>query len=137
MAYEIPNFFVGVFPANIDMSNEATFQFCGVGIGAATGSVQGTGTGGAALIAVTAQGQNILGILQNNPLQGDAGNVMEHGVSKAQAGAAVATIGTLLMVNASGQFIPVTAGNNAVAMALESAASGDVFTVLVKPFGKQ
>ncbi len=134
MAYEIPSFYVGIFPADIDMSVEATYQFTGVSIYTAV-STTGTGIGGAALIPPSGTSSPIIGILQDNPSQGQAGNVLVHGVSKAQAGASFG-IGTLLMCNSAGLFVPATSGNYIVAQALESAASGDITTVLLLNRGK-
>ena len=132
MAYQIEDFNVGVLPANVDLTGS---QFLAVEVIPATATV-GTGTGGAALGFPSAGGV-ILGILQNNPQVGEAGEVAVSGVSKAVAGAGSITIGALLMAAANGKLIPATAGNVAVAQALESASSGDVFAVLVKNFGKQ
>lgn len=136
MSYEIPNFYVGVLPANVDMSNEASFQFSGVCVATAD-SVQGAGVGvGAALISPSGASSPILGVLQNNPLQGEAGQVMVQGVSKALAGGTFSP-GDLLMIDSSGKFIKCTSTNFAVAQALEQAASGDVTTVLLVRHGKQ
>src|SRR5271166_3772408 len=84
MAYEIPNFYVGVFPADIDMSTESTWQYAGVGVYTAL-SVTGTGIGGAALCAVSSASNGMIGVLQNNPKQAEAGQVMVQGVTKAKA----------------------------------------------------
>jgi Uncharacterized conserved protein (DUF2190) len=139
MAYEIPSFYVGVLPADIDMSAEVgeyyTYQYRGVCVYTAV-STQGTGIGGAALIPPSGASTPIIGVLQNNPQQGEAGQVMVQGVSKAQAAASF-SIGTLLMVNSSGQFLAATSTNFAVAQALENANSGDITTVLLIRNGKQ
>jgi len=131
MAYEIPSFYLGVLPANVDMSTEATWQFAPVEIVAASGSVEGTGTGGAALGDVSGAGAKALGIVQNNPSQGEAGEVMILGVSKAKIGVGGATLGQELMVSAVKTLIPATSGNYVLARALESASSGDIATVLL------
>lgn len=135
MAYEIPNFTVGVLPADVDMSNEASFQYAGVCVYTAVSTV-GTGVGGAAICPPSAASTPIIGILQNNPQQAEAGTVLIQGVSKALAVAAF-NIGDLLMVDSNGKFLKATAGNYAVAQALEKAASGDVTTVLLVRNGKQ
>src|SRR5258708_18839 len=118
MAYEIPNFYVGVLPADVDMSLESSWQFSGVCVGPAQ-NVIGTGTGGAALVSPSTVSTPILGVLQNNPIAGEAGQVMEHGVSKAILGATV-TIGAILKVTTAGAFVPATTGTYGVAQALES-----------------
>ena len=135
MAYEIPDFYVGVFPSDIDMSTESSYQFTGVGVYTAV-STTGTGVGGAALIPMASTSSPMLGVLQNNPQQGEAGQVMVQGVTKAQAGGTF-HIGNLLMTNSAGQMVLATSTNFAVAQALETAASGDITTVLLIRNGKQ
>lgn len=134
MAYEIPSFFVGVMPADIDMSSELSFQFAGVCVYTAL-STLGTGVGGAALCPPSATSSPIIGILQNNPAQAEAGNVMVEGVSKAIAGGSF-NIGDLLMATSAGKFVLATSGNYAVAQALEQAVLGDISTVLLIRNGK-
>lgn len=134
MAYEVPNFYVGQLPADIDMSLEASFQFAGVSVRAAVNGV-GTGNGLAALVPPVSTSNPMIGILQNNPVQGEAGTVMVEGVSKAICGGTVA-IGDPLMVNGAGAFLKATTGNLQVAIALENAVAGDVFTVLLQRNGK-
>src|SRR4051812_49179898 len=99
MAYEIPSFYVGVFVADIDMSVEATYQYAGVCVYTAV-STQGTGFGPAALIPPSGTSVPIIGVLQNNPQQGEAGNVMVQGVTKAQAGGSF-NVGALLMTTST------------------------------------
>jgi Uncharacterized conserved protein (DUF2190) len=139
MAYEIPSFYVGVFPADINMNTETgeyyNYQYTGVCVYTAV-STQGTGIGGAAVIPPSATSSPIIGVLQNNPQQGEAAQVMVSGVTKAQAGGAF-QIGSLLMVNSAGQFIAWVSGSGyAVAQALETAANGDITTVLLVRNGK-
>lgn len=134
MSYEIPNFFVGVFPADVDMSNEATYQFSGVSVYTAV-NTRGTGVGGAALCPPGSTSTSIIGVLQNNPQVGEAGTVMVEGVSKAIAGGTF-NIGDKLMVTAAGKFVLATSGNYQVAVALESAVLNDVTTILLQRNGK-
>lgn len=134
MAYEIPNFSVGVLPADIDMSSEASFQYAGVSVYTAVSTV-GTGVGGAAICPPSAASTPIIGILQNNPLQSEAGQVLVQGVSKALASGAF-NIGDQLMADANGKFLKATSGNYIVAQALEKAAIGDITTVLLVRNGK-
>ena len=138
MSYEIPSFFVGVLPSDADLSVEASYQYTAVCVGAAANTL-GQGVGGAALqkpSSGAAVGPAI-GILQNNPVVGEAGVVMVHGVSKAICHTAW-SIGQLLAVDAaSGGLIPATSGLYAVAQALENAAVGDISTVLLVRNGKQ
>lgn len=132
-AFEIPNFLVGVWPANSDLSSETTGQYHCVLLTAATGST--TGYAGAAL-ALASTGQPILGVLQNNPASNEAGTVMLQGISKAYIGTGGCTLGGLLMADANGAFVAATSGNYASAMAMATANAGDVTSVLLKSFGK-
>lgn len=142
MSYEIPNFFVGVFPADIDMSTnpspggpgDPTYQYKAVSVYTAI-STAGTGVGGAAIVPPGSTSSPMIGILQNNPQQGEAGSVMIQGVSKAIAAAGF-QIGDQLMVNAAGAFLKATSTNYIVATALETAAANDVTTVLLLRNGK-
>jgi len=130
MAYEIPSFYLGLLPANVDMSSESGYQFAPVSVGAASGSVEGTGTGGAALVAGSSGGLS-LGILQNNPNQGEAGSVMVLGVSKAKIGTGGAALNGELMDSGSQTLIPATTGHYVIARALETAVAGDIAAVLL------
>lgn len=141
MAYEIPDFTVGVFPADIDMSQDAqsqggdpTFQFTGVCVYTAL-STEGAGVGGAALIPPASTSSPIIGVLQNNPNQGEAGQVVIQGVTKAVLGGSV-SIGDLLMSTAAGKFVRATSTNYAVAVALETGVNGDIAAILLQRNGK-
>lgn len=137
MSYEIPLFYVGIFPANQDMSVEATFQFVGVRVRANTGTgVVGAGVGGAALDLPASAGDPILGILQNNPQINEAGTVLCEGISKALISGTV-HIGNILAVDTAGNLKAATSGQFGVAMALEENVTGDLGTVYVRNFGKQ
>lgn len=147
MAYEIPDFYVGIFPADIDMSGtvqdgqptDSVFQYSVVVVRQAQ-NTEGYGFGGAAIAPAPSAGVPALGVLQNNPQLGEAGSVMSEGVSKAQCNATVA-IGDLLMAGAalsSGAIplIPATSGHYAIAQALETGAAGVLITVYLRNFGK-
>jgi len=134
-AYEIPNFYVGVIPADLDMSDEALYQFTGVCVRTAA-NTQGAGSVlGAALVPPVSASTPIIGVLQNNPIVGEPGVVMVEGVTKAKAGGPIA-VGQLLKC-VSGKFVVADSASYAVAVALESAVDGDVFTILLKTHGKQ
>jgi hypothetical protein len=133
MGYQAPVFEFS-YPSDFNAFAEATYQFVAVKVGTAANTT-GAGVGGAALQLPTAGG-NILGVLQNNPIIGEAGQVIVEGISQAQLSGAT-TIGQLLMVDANGKFLPATTGNFAVAQALETGAVGDISTVLIRNFGKQ
>jgi hypothetical protein len=132
-AYEIPDFYIGLLEANVDMSVESTWQYTGVNVGAASGAgLLGT----AALIAPVSSGVAILGVLQNNPQLGEAGAVMAAGVSKVKAGGTFA-IGDILMVNSSGAFVLATTGKFGVARALQAGSSGIYVSAYIHNYGLQ
>lgn len=136
MAWEQPEFYVGVLAANQDMSSESAFQWTWVQPLAATGA----GIYAAAAVAPPGgTGNKAIGILQNNPQLAEAATVMVAGVSKAKAGAAF-SIGQPLMVstdgNGAGVLVPCTAGKYQVAIALEPATQyGDICAVLLQKNG--
>ena len=118
MAVQDPGLDLGYALANVDLSAN---QFCAVKIGGADLNV----------VLANAGGEAVLGILQNKPAPNQAAEVRFSGVSKGKAGAAY-TRGALLMTDTSGRLIPVTAGNHAIAMALEAAAAAnEIHPVLV------
>ena len=148
MSYEIPDFYVGVFPADVDMSGtvqdgtptDSVFQFSAVVVRAAA-NTEGMGFGGAAVAPAPSAGVPILGILQQNPQLGEAAEVLCEGVSKCQVNASV-TIGALLMAGtplSSGAvpLVPATSGNYAVGQALEAGSAGAIVAVYLRNFGKQ
>jgi len=130
--WEIPGLSFSL-PANQDFSNEGTYQWTPVTAVAASGLDSYTGAA-AAPIATT--GDPIVGILQNNPLLGEAATIVVDGVSKALLAATV-TVGQLLMALPSGGFAPCTAGNTAVAQALQAGGAGNIVAVLLVRNGKQ
>lgn len=141
MAYEIPDFYVGVLPADIDMSAQSNpsedpqYQFTGVCVWTAV-SCQGAGVGGAAIIPPGSTSTPIIGILQNNPQLGEAGSVLVQGVSKCLS-AFTGSIGQLVAVNSAGALVAATTGTYAIGQLLESCVSGDITTVLLIRNGKQ
>lgn len=149
MSYEIPDFYVGVLPADTDMSGDtvspntpqdAIFQYTAVDVRAAQ-NTSGYGAGGAAVAPPPSAGAPILGILQHNPALGEAAQVLTTGVSKALLGGTVA-INDILMnaaanVNGACPLVKATSGNYGVAKALESGTSGAVIAVYLRNMGKQ
>jgi hypothetical protein len=134
MAYEIPGFVLGVLPANADMSVESTNQFTAVSVVAAT-LTTGTGVGGGSVQHPAASGDPAVGVLQNNPLLGEAAAVMVGGVSKAVLASSV-SVGDLLMTSPAGTLGLATSGKYAIAQALESGVAGDIAAVLLIRNGK-
>lgn len=129
MAYEQPVLRVGTMVANVNLSSS---QYCGVVVVANT---SGSATENAAALALpAAAGANIVGVLQDNPIVGVAGNITSVGISKALAGGTIA-INAALTVNTSGAFVTAATGNHIVGIALEAAVSGDIFTMFIQPNG--
>jgi len=83
-------------------------------------------------IGVAGSGDLALGVLQNDPLQGDASAVAYAGVSKVKTGANVA-VGNRLAPDASGALVPAGSGDFPIGVALEAGVSGDVISVLLIP----
>lgn len=148
MSYEIPDFYVGILPADLDMSGtvqdgiptDGVFQYSAVVVRAAVNTT-GEGNGGAAIAPAPSAGVPMLGLIQHNPQLGEAAQVMSEGVSKAQINGTV-DIQDILMVGAplaSGAtpLVKATAGNYGVAQALESGVAGTIIAVYIRNFGKQ
>ena len=75
----------------------------------------------------------IYGVIQNKPATGDAVDVGIYGITKAVAAAAGVTRGKPQMVTATGAFTDWTAGSgySQVGYALESATTGQIFTMAI------
>ena len=77
-------------------------------------------------------GESVAGVLQNDPeLQGEAATIINSGISKVVAGAAVAA-GALVQTNASGRAITAASADFVAGRALQAAtADGEVISVLL------
>lgn len=128
MGYEQPLFKVGLFPSDDDRSNIVANQFYGVDLGVAQ-NVVGTGQGNAAIVMPKAGGR-ILGVLQNNPIQGEACELTCAGITKAKATGDF-SVGDELSVDAAGGFVKAS-GGTVVGIACEQAVAGDVTSVFLK-----
>lgn len=128
MGYEQPLFKVGLFPSDDDRSNDVANQFFGVALGTAK-NVVGTNQGNAAIVMPKAGG-SIVGILQNNPLQGEACELTCLGISKAKATGSF-SVGDELSIDAQGGFVKAS-GGTVVGIACEQAVAGDITSVLLK-----
>ena len=131
-AYEIPGILIS-FPANVDMSNEATYLYTPVNVFAASATGIDTGT---AIAPVNASGDPAIGILQTNPQPAEAGTVMVTGVSQALLAGTV-SIGNLLQANPTGGLSVCQSGNQAIAQALQAGLAGQIIAVLLVARGKQ
>lgn len=130
---EMPCFYVGVLQANIDMSVSSTYQFSAVDNAAASG----TGVGGpSALVVPASSGAAILGVLQNNPALGVAGDVMVHGITKMQAGGTIAA-GAIVATNAAGQAVTAASTNYGIGKAIQAGVTGNIISILLFGYGKQ
>ena len=128
MAYEQPLMKVGNLPPNDASFATVQFLACKV-IPYANGS-KGAGLG------LPSAGGSILGIVQNKPIQDEAGEVMSQGISKATASAAFA-VGVKLAADAAGKLRTAASGEQIVATALEaSTATGDIVAVYLLNEGK-
>ena len=87
------------------------------------------------VVVASVAGQKVLGVLQNKPIAGQTANVMLYGITKAIAGGTV-TQGDLVTTDANGKVVTAATGNFILGRALESAAAGGVFSVLLLPGGK-
>ncbi len=128
MAYEQPNFSIGIYVAGEDLSSK---QWEVVKM-TTSGKIQ----------AVTSSG-SYLGVLQNNPTSGLEADVMVIGVSKVKAGGAFNKGGRLKVNQAAtaiaGALVAVTSGtaaiSNNVGIALEAAAQGSDIVAALINFG--
>lgn len=75
-------------------------------------------------IVLTGSTEASAGVLQNDPLQTEPGTVLNVGISKVVAGAAVAA-GAFVMSDGSGRAITATATNRVLGTALEAAGAAD------------
>lgn len=132
MAVEQPGYLV-TLPANIDMSAKATYQFTFVWAQPAT-NIVGEGFGGNSCGPVGSLTTAPVGVLQHNPLQGEAANIVVNGITKCKAAGTIA-VGAYVTWNSAGKCIAATTGTAAIGMAWEAAVNGDVTTILLKNFG--
>ena len=121
MAIENLNFVVGHLAAAANYS--ATGQYRGM--------VASTAADHTAVLASVA-GQQIIGILRNEPEAGEACEIVVEGVAKAVAGGTIVR-GDRLSVASTGALVASTGAGAIVGTALESAASGAIFSVLLQP----
>lgn len=124
---EQPLFRVGQFMSDIDRTNITTYQYSAVYVGVGQ-NIVGSGQGNAVLVAPTAGG-SIIGILQDAPAQGQAGELYQAGISKWRASGSF-TVGDKLVTDANGYC--KKGDGEVVAIALEQAVAGDITTVLLK-----
>jgi hypothetical protein len=130
MSYEQPLMKVGLFAADDDRSNLATNQYFGVNIGTAQ-NITGAGQGNAAIVKTTVANSTFIGVLQNNPIQGESCELISKGITKARATGSFA-VGANLKTDSSGGFVSAGSGDTVVAFALEQAVAGDITSIFLK-----
>lgn len=116
-AIEVAGFKPGVLDASVDLSAK---QFHAVKVGAADHEA-----------TISGDGDLSLGILQNDPIAGEAAEIEMDGISKAVIGASVSR-GDKLAANAAGKLITAASAKHVVAIALEAGgADGEKISVKV------
>lgn len=84
--------------------------------------------------ALAGNGENAVGILQDEPASGAFGCVQTSGVSQAIAGDTI-NEGDRIGTDANGKCVPAATGDYIIGRALTSAASGEYFSLLVNSAG--
>jgi hypothetical protein len=117
MAFEIPGFKLGTQVANADLADR--YRFVTIN---SSGKIAQVGTAGA----------KAAGVLQSPALADKAAEVMVSGVSKVEAGAAIAAQGNVTS-DATGRAIAASTATHSInGVALETAAAaGEVIAVLI------
>lgn len=87
------------------------------------------------IVAVTGPGQRPLGVLQNNPKEGEPANVAITGMARVKCGAAI-SYGGSIKANTIGRAIPVTGLSNSAStfslgFVLEDGVAGQIVDVLL------
>ena len=86
------------------------------------------------IILPAAEGDLALGVLDDTPRAGTHGTVVMAGIAKVIAGTSITPM-QQLSADTTGKAIAADTGDTVVALALQAAASGDVFSVLLTPSG--
>lgn len=93
--------------------------------------VKGDGAGG--VVRCSAAGEQPLGVLQNDPIQGEAATVaINTSTTKVVAGGNIALDAEVATDN-QGRAVTAAAGNAIVGTAQIAGAAGDIITVLLQP----
>lgn len=113
--------------SDVDQSNELNLYLVQT-LGPAK-NIIGDGQGGAAITPYAAGGNAAFGILQSNPVQGEAGSIMLHGLSRCQAAGAW-TVGDKLSVADGGKLQKAGSSDTVFGVGFESAVEGDTSSVM-------
>lgn len=125
MGYEQPLMKVGLYRAEADMSVVATNQFRAITIATTQGLAVATGVGSASIYPFSAKTGSFFGVLQNNPMKGEAAELTRAGISKVYCSGAF-SVGDKLSVAADGGFQKAGGSDTAVAQAVTQTAPGSI-----------
>lgn len=89
--------------------------------------------GAKSFVVATAQTDEVIGVLQNRPKQGQAGTIMVSGITKVKTGANVAAVGALIVATTAGAVTVGTTGGKPFAKSLQTSTNGDIVPVLLQP----
>jgi hypothetical protein len=120
MAHENLSFVMGELAAAADYTTTGQYR----------GMVASTAANNTAVLASVA-GQQIIGVLRNEPDSGEACEIVEHGVAKVILGGTV-TRGDRLSVDASGAFVTATGAGAICGVAIQSGTSGAIISMLIE-----
>lgn len=139
MAVEGPGLDIGYLLSNFDARNSS---ITGTTLGGPNGSGQflavKMSTVDFTFALATSSAAEVIGILQNKPAVGEAGDIRFVGVSKCVSGSTAITPGVDIMSDVDGQLVPFSsaAGTPRCGKAINSAAAvGAVFSALIYGVG--
>lgn len=136
MSFEQPLERVGLFPADIDMSNEAVWQFAPVWLAAGSNTANyAVSAGGAALVAQGGLSTPAYGILQNAPVVGEPGAVVTAGITKCIVITAITVVGNPIKLVAGGCAPSTATGDHIDGVALETGAAGTIVAIHLQANG--
>jgi hypothetical protein len=116
VAYEIPGFsFTLVAGEDLTAS-----QFCAVDVEVSTGQA-----------VLPTEGGRAIGVVQNNPDDGEPATIVVTGVTKVLVGATGVVAGNNVTVDDDGTFIQASGTDLAIGVALKTNAAGELGTVLL------
>lgn len=120
MSHELPQFKLGLYVANADLSAKQ-FYFVKMVNSSGIGKVDLTGT----------NGESLLGVLQNKPTAGQVAEVMVQGVSKITAGGSITAAGRVMTDNTGKAIAAATTGSHAIGFIVDTVASGDLGSIIL------
>ncbi len=85
--------------------------------------------------ALAGDGENAVGVLQNDPNTGEAAAIAVSGVTKVVAGGNITT-GAAVAANADGEAVTATSGEFILGVALEAGADGRIISIAFEKNGK-